>query len=44
MSKNARMAKKFYDEGLWNKARLRNLVNVGWITGDDYALITGESI
>ena len=42
MSKNARTAKDFYDRGLWNKQRLRNLVSVGYITSADYEVITGE--
>ena len=44
MSKNARIAKDFYDRGLWNKQRLRNLAGVGFITAEDYEMITGEPL
>lgn len=34
--------KKYYEEGLWNKAMVRNAVVKGWITEEEYAEIVGE--
>lgn len=34
--------KAYYDNGLWNKAMVRNAVVKGWITLAEYAEITGE--
>jgi len=42
MSKKFEKVKQYYDEGLWNKARVRNAVVKGWITADEYMEITGE--
>lgn len=35
-------AKKYYDEGVWNKQMLHNLTDHGYITPEEYAEITGE--
>ena len=35
--------KRYYDAGLWNAGRVRNAVNKGWITAEQYAEITGEN-
>lgn len=35
--------KKYYDFGLWNEERLRNVVNVGAITAEEFEMITGKS-
>ena len=34
------LVKRYYDEGLWSKARVRNAVGK-WITEEEYALIVG---
>ena len=34
--------KTFYDNGLWNKAQVKNAVVKGWITAVEYKLIVGE--
>lgn len=34
--------KKYYDDGLWNKTKVKNAVTKGWITPEEYFLITGE--
>ena len=46
-SKKFDMVKKFYNtfvngERAWNEDRVRNAVEKGWITGDEYKEITGE--
>lgn len=42
MSKNFDKIKKYYDTGLWNKERVRNVVGKGFITADEYEMIVGE--
>lgn len=42
MSKNYEKVKRFYDRGLWSKARVKNAVKMKWITPAEYGLITGE--
>lgn len=34
--------KRYYDSGLWNKTMVRNAVVKGWITAEEYEIITGE--
>ena len=34
--------KNYYDTGLWNKEMVRNAVVKGWITAEEYKVITGE--
>lgn len=41
MSKNFEKVKKYYDEGIWNLARVYNAVGK-WITPEEYKEITGE--
>lgn len=36
------LVKKYYDDGLWNIARVRNAVVKNWITVAEYEDITGE--
>ena len=37
------LVKRMYDEGTWNKARVRNAVKKGWITEEEYSyIINGE--
>lgn len=42
MSKKFNLVKRYYDNGLWNKAMVRNAVVKGWITAAEYEEITGE--
>lgn len=42
MSRMFEKIKRYYDDGLWNKARVRNMVLKGIITEDEYREITGE--
>ncbi len=41
-SKNFEKVKKFFDEGMWNEARVHNAVG-RWITEEEYAEIIGFS-
>jgi len=34
--------KEYYDKGLWTKSMVRNAVEKGWITAEEYELIVGE--
>lgn len=43
MSKNFEKFKRYYDSGLWNEERVRNVMLVGAITKDEYELITGKN-
>ena len=40
-SKNFEKVKKYYDNGLWSKAKVHNAVGK-WITAEEYEEITGE--
>ena len=42
MSEKFELVKRYYDEGLWNIARVRNAVGK-WITKAEYKQITGET-
>ncbi len=42
MSKKFNLVKRYYDNGLWNKAMVRNAVVKGWIAAAEYEEITGE--
>lgn len=42
MSKKFLKVKKYYDEGLWSKTMVANAVVKGWITAEEYEIITGE--
>lgn len=42
MSKNYIKIKQYYDSGLWNKVRVKNMVVNGIITEDEYKDIVGE--
>lgn len=41
MSENFEKVKNYYDEGLWNVARVRKAVGK-WITKEEFKIITGE--
>lgn len=34
---------KYYSLGIWSKKMVANAVVKGWITSDEYAVITGEN-
>ena len=34
--------KYYYDNGLWQKYQVRNAVEKGWITKEEYKVITNE--
>lgn len=42
MSPKFNRVKGYYDAGLWNKTMVRNAVVKGWITAEEYEVITGE--
>ncbi len=41
MSKKYVKVKKYFDNGLWNEARVADAVMKGWITTDEFREITG---
>ncbi len=42
MSKDFEKIKRHYDDNLWNKKRVRNMVAAGKITVEEYEVIVGE--
>ena len=38
-----KMAKKYYDEGLWNRAQIDHLLEIGRLTQAEYDDIIGEN-
>jgi len=42
MSNKFNIVKQYYDAKLWNISRVKNAVLKGWITSNEYELITGE--
>ncbi len=42
MSKKYEKVRNYYVLGLWDKVKVRNAVIKGWITAEEYELITGE--
>lgn len=42
MSPKFNRVKGYYDSGLWNAKMVANAVKKGWITAEEYQLITGE--
>lgn len=34
--------KRYYDAGVWSRARVKNAVYKGWITAAEFGEITGE--
>ena len=41
-SKHYEKVEKYYERGLWSKARVHKAVECKWITADEYKEITGE--
>ena len=42
MSKKFEKVKYYYDNGYWTQDMAKNAVVKGWITAEEYQLITGE--
>ena len=42
MSSKFEKVKSYYERGLWDISRVRNAVVKGWITSDEFFLITGQ--
>ena len=42
MSKKFAKVKRYYDEGLWSKRQVHDAVVKGWITAEEYEIITEE--
>ena len=43
MSENFQKVKKYYDKGQWSIERVAKAVEKGWITAEEYKIITGEN-
>ena len=43
MSAKFETVKKYYDMGMWTEAKVKNAVVKGWITADEFKLITGKA-
>lgn len=42
MSKHFKKVKGYFDSRLWSIERVRNAVVKGWITAEEFKMITGE--
>lgn len=42
MSNKYSLVKRYYDRGLWSESRVRLAVQKGWITEEEFKLITGK--
>ena len=42
MSPRFEKVKAYYDAGLWNRTRVANAVVKGWITAEEFLIITGD--
>lgn len=42
MSNKFKKVKSYYESGLWDISRVRNAVVKGWITAEEFFMITGE--
>ena len=42
MSPKFEKVKRYFESGMWNKTMVRNAVVKGWITAEEYQIITGE--
>lgn len=43
MSKYFNLVKKNYDKGFWDISKVRDAVEKGWITPEEFYIITGEN-
>lgn len=41
-SKNYQKVKRYYDMKMWDEARVRNAVKMGWITEEEFREITSK--
>ena len=44
MSRKFEKVKQFFDDGFWTVEMVRNAVNKGWITEEEFHEITGKHI
>lgn len=42
MSSKFEKVKRYYDNGLWNIKQVRDAVTKGWITAEEFEIITGQ--
>lgn len=42
MSKDFEKYKRYYNKGFWNEERIKNIVNVGKITKEEFEQIVGK--
>ena len=42
MSKNFEKFKRYYDSGFWNEERVKNILNAGAITEEEFEKIIGK--
>ena len=42
MSNKFEKIKSYYERGMWDISRVRNAVVKGWITAEEFFMITGE--
>ena len=42
MSAKYEEVKKYYNMGMWSEKKVRNAVVKGWITAEEFELITGK--
>lgn len=42
MSSKFEKVKGYFDKGLWNIERVKNAVVKGWITAEEFQIITGQ--
>ena len=42
MSPKFEAVRQYYELGLWSEAKVRNAVVKGWITAEEFKLITGK--
>lgn len=42
MSSKFEKVKNYFDKGLWNIERVKNAVVKGWITAEEFQIITGQ--
>ena len=43
MSEKFNLVMDYYQHGLWDLRRVKNAVEKGWITPEEYKIITGSS-
>lgn len=43
MSAKFELVKRYYDLGFWSEIKVRHAVEKGWITAEEYVIITGKA-